>query len=76
MKVEPLSPEEVRWFYCSKKNQLKPLLGYDSIRLETEWRLYHDEHSSSSDIKKVSIRGGMYEVCNQYYANRSFIYAF
>ena len=62
VKIEPLSTEEVRWFYCSKKNQLKPLVGYDSIRLEREWRLYHYEENPSNHVKKVSIRGGMYEV--------------
>jgi len=38
------------------------MLGCDSIRLENAWRLFHYEHCSADDIKRVPIRGGMYEV--------------
>ena len=38
------------------------MLGCDSIRLEREWRLFNFEHCSPNDIKRVPIRGGMYEV--------------
>ena len=38
------------------------MLGCDSIKLETVWRSYYYEHSSDEQIKRVPIRGGMYEV--------------
>ena len=60
--IEPLGADEIRWFYSTKKNKLKPMLGCDSIRLEREWRLFNFEHCSPYDIKRVPIRGGMYEV--------------
>ena len=62
LQVEPLNVEEVRWFYCTKKSKMKPMLGCDSIRLENNWRLFHGEHNSADDSKRVPIRGGMYEV--------------
>nr|XP_039248679.1 phospholipase DDHD1-like [Styela clava] len=59
-KVEGLNVEEVRWFYQSvKKKKWKPFNGNDSISIESEWRCVS---RSDSEIKRVCVRGGMYEV--------------
>lgn len=58
--VEKLNVEEVRWFYQSgKKKKWKPFIGNDSISIESEWRCVS---KSDNEIKRVCVRGGMYEV--------------
>ena len=39
------------------------MLGDDSLRLENQWRLYHLEKKVA---KRVTIRGGMYEVSSNF----------
>lgn len=59
-RVEKLRPEEVRWFYKSgKKKKWTAFIGSDSIAIEAEWRCVS---ISKSEIKRVCVRGGMYEV--------------
>ncbi|XP_076812132.1 phospholipase DDHD1-like [Clavelina lepadiformis] len=62
-KVEKLRVDEVRWFYCTKKKKKwKPLLGFDSIRVEKEWRRYASKKCQEEDVKRICVRGGMYEI--------------
>ena len=64
-KVEPLQEDEVRWFYESKDNKgkvtkLKPMVGYDSLRVERAYRdLLQNVHAPT---ERLLIRGGLFEV--------------
>ena len=68
--AEPLTPEQVRWFYkdCVHKRWME-FCGYDSLRIENVWRKQQsstindtDQGINSKPIERVVVRGGMYDV--------------
>lgn len=66
---EPLTPEQVRWFYKDDVNKRwTEFCGYDSLRIENAWRrrqITNNENGNSNkskSIERVVVRGGMYDV--------------
>ncbi|XP_032691103.1 phospholipase DDHD1-like isoform X2 [Odontomachus brunneus] len=68
--AEPLTPEEIRWFYKDGVDKRwVEFCGYDSLRIE---KIYQDRQdllsksiSETSDLppaEKIVVRGGMYDV--------------
>jgi len=68
--VEPLTPEEIRWFYKDGVDKRwNEFCGYDSLRIE---RIYRERQSLISEnndgtnglppAEKIVVRGGMYDV--------------
>lgn len=67
--IEPLRPEEVRWFY--KEDGTTKWIhfeGYDSLRIECKYReIIHNQNKSgkyrvSSKEERICVRGSLYEV--------------
>ena len=66
--AEPLTPEEIRWFYKDgvHKRWIQ-FCGYDSLRIENAWRIKqaakeHENIDNSLTTETVVVRGGMYDV--------------
>ncbi|XP_076231435.1 phospholipase DDHD1 isoform X3 [Calliopsis andreniformis] len=70
MYAEPLTPEQIRWFYRDGVDKRwVEFCGYDSLRIENAWQNYqnlvsknNDEAHSSPPIEKIVVKGGMYDV--------------
>jgi len=57
--VQELRSDEVRWFYKSSKKKIwKPFVGYDSIQIETAWRMAQN----GTEVPPICVRGGFFEV--------------
>lgn len=66
--AEPLTPEEVRWFYKDgvDKRWIE-FCGYDSLRIENVWRRREGQdlnqiNDNTIPIERVVVKGGMYDV--------------
>lgn len=68
--AEPLTPEEIRWFYKDGVDKRwNEFCGYDSVRIE---RIYRERQSLINEnndgveglpaAEKIVVRGGMYDV--------------
>lgn len=68
--VEPLTPEEIRWFYKDGVDKRwNEFCGYDSLRIERIYRERQNLISENNDgtnglppAEKIVVRGGMYDV--------------
>ncbi|XP_018308594.1 phospholipase DDHD1 isoform X2 [Mycetomoellerius zeteki] len=68
--AEPLTPEEVRWFYKDGVDKRwNEFCGYDSLRIERIYRERQNLISENNDgtnylspAEKIVVRGGMYDV--------------
>ncbi|XP_051153543.1 phospholipase DDHD1-like isoform X3 [Leptopilina boulardi] len=66
--ADPLSLDEVRWFYCVNKRWTE-FCGYDSLRIEQVWRNRSEnadsnncENNKLQTAERIVVRGGMYDV--------------
>ncbi|KAK2581696.1 hypothetical protein KPH14_002183 [Odynerus spinipes] len=67
--AEPLTPEEIRWFYKGGVDKRwVEFCGYDSLRIEAAWQKRQSLLNKSNDKtgelpppEKVVVRGGMYD---------------
>lgn len=67
--AEPLTPEEIRWFYKGGVDKRwVEFCGYDSLRIEAAWQerqsLLNKIDGKSNELppaEKVVVRGGMYD---------------
>lgn len=67
--VEPLTPEEIRWFYKDGVDKRwNEFCGYDSLRIEKIYQEHQRLISQSNNetnlpaAEKIVVRGGMYDV--------------
>lgn len=68
--AEPLTPEEIRWFYKDGVDKRwNEFCGYDSLRIERIYRERQNLISKNNDginglppAEKIVVRGGMYDV--------------
>ncbi|KAK0181259.1 hypothetical protein PV327_003557 [Microctonus hyperodae] len=66
--AEPLTPEEVRWFYKDGVDKRwVEFCGYDSLRIENTWRRrqeqdFNQTNDNNTPIERVVVKGGMYDV--------------
>jgi hypothetical protein len=73
VKLEPLLPEQVRWYYCQKKGSVveqQPFCTHDSVKLELRYRELiqagHTKQTPAQGFNKkdhvVMVRGNAYDV--------------
>ena len=65
--VEPLRPEQVRWFYKGEGDKKwLPFIGYDSLRIECQYREAITRTGPQDGLDKrsdlINCRGGLYQV--------------
>ncbi|XP_034942772.1 phospholipase DDHD1-like [Chelonus insularis] len=66
--AQPLTPEEVRWFYKDGVDKRwVEFCGYDSLRIENAWRRreaqeINQTNENSMLSERVVVKGGMYDV--------------
>ncbi|XP_064621214.1 phospholipase DDHD1-like isoform X2 [Lineus longissimus] len=62
--VEPLNPEQVRWFYREVRGKKwSAFIGYDSLRIECKYRELHygTGGTHEENVEMIVVRGGLYE---------------
>lgn len=70
--IEPLRPENVRWFYKSDSKRWTKFDGFDSLSIEYRYRVnfgneaelscLNGKYDSLAGVYTVVVRGGLYEV--------------
>ncbi|XP_061667447.1 phospholipase DDHD1b isoform X2 [Syngnathoides biaculeatus] len=57
--VTELGPEEVRWFYKEDKRTWKPFVGHDSLKIESAYARYRQQHADmvKHDCEPVESKG-------------------